>query len=747
MAAVSGRRRWLFVATILTGSFLLFLVQPLVARMALPRLGGAPAVWNSAMLVYQALLLGGYAYAHALSRLTIARQAAIHLAVLVLAGLTLPIALADVIPLTTRGLEAFWVPLLFLFTIGPVFFAVAAQAPLMQRWYAADPQAGDPYWLYAASNLGSFAGLIAYPLLLEPNLPLGRQSLVWSAGYALLIVLVAAAAWARRGRSDRAEETMQEEHDGAPIGWRRVALWLALSAVPSGLMLSTTTHLTTDIVAMPLLWVIPLGLYLLSFVFAFNERSALGFVLARVAPVIVLLAGGMAMVSQSGGSFSIGLATVLMLFVVATALHRRLYLLRPSPARLTYFYLVMSAGGALGGVFTALVAPLVFDWVWEHPILVLAAAALLPDRPLFAWMDRLGLDRRGRRIAVLLLLIAAVAIAGAINGWLVEQRDSLVLVGMMGAAVCGILVLGQRRTMVVVLLVLMLGRGGWQTLDTSFEGARDRSYFGVYTVREQPEDGLQSLISGTTLHGLQFTDPDKARRPTTYYGPDSGAGAALQALPAIGDADARVGVVGLGVGTLACYRRPGQRWEFFEIDATVLRYSRDGTFGFLTDCAPEAPIHLGDARLVLDRFGQVMTHDDRFDALVIDAFSSDAIPLHLVTTEAFGIYRRVLADDGLLMVHISNRFVDLTPMMAALAREHGMLGVLRLDQDPPPDPSLSASIWVVMSPDAGTLAALLSARPDLSWHRLANPAEPVWTDDFASILPFIQWHNVLGSGS
>ncbi|NCP25013.1 MAG: hypothetical protein GW854_12840 [Erythrobacter sp.] len=738
--------RPLFVATVLAGSFLLFLVQPLVARMALPQLGGAPAVWNSAMLVYQALLLAGYAYAHAIARLPLKRQAAIHLAVLALAGLTLPIALADLAPPASQGLEALWVPLLFVLTIGPVFFAVSAQAPLMQRWYAADPNAGDPYRLYAASNLGSFAGLLAYPLFLEPNLPLGSQSWVWSIGYILLIGLVAAAAWMRRGAPIVGDDAIADS-EAEPIGWRRIALWLALAAVPSGLMLSTTTHLTTDIVAMPLLWVIPLGLYLLSFVFAFNERSALGYTLARVAPVVVLLAGGMAMVSQNAASLSIGFATVLMLFVLATALHRRLYFERPSPRRLTLFYLVMSAGGALGGAFTALVAPLLFDWAWEHPILVLAGAALLPDRPLVAWMERLRLTGRQKKIAVATLLIAAAIIAILVNRWVIAQDNTLVLLGMLAVAFCGALLLGHGRAMVLVLAALMLGRGGYQTLATSFEGSRDRSYFGIYTVRDLPEERKRSLVSGTTLHGLQFTAPDRRRQPTTYYGPDSGVGAALGELPAIAGPAARVGVVGLGVGTLACYRQPGQKWDFFEIDRTVLSYSRDETFTFVSDCAPDATIHLGDARIMLDRYRETMGSDDRFDALVIDAFSSDAIPLHLVTDEAFGIYRRTLAEDGLLLVHISNRFIDLTPMMAALAERHGMIAVLRSHQDPPFADGISPSLWVVMARDPASLAKLLSARPDLSWHRLPPPAERVWTDDFASILPFIQWQNVLGNGS
>ena len=733
------RARWLFVATILTGSFLLFLVQPLVARMALPRLGGAPAVWNSAMLVYQALLLGGYAYAHAIARLPVRRQALIHIALLVLAGLTLPFALAD-LPPPTPGLEPLWVPLLFVATIGPVFFAVSAQAPLMQRWYAAEGSAGDPYWLYAASNLGSFGGLIAYPILVEPNLALGTQSAVWSLGYGALVLLVAGAAFTRWKASGAVDEHSEgpKKAIGEAIGWKRIALWLALAAVPSGLMLSATTHLTTDIVAMPLLWVIPLGLYLLSFVFAFNERSRIGHALTRAAPIVVLLAGTLAMVSQGTESLSAGFATVIMLFVVAVALHRRLYDDRPPAARLTFFYLVMSAGGALGGLFTALIAPVVFDWVWEHPILVLAALALLPNRPLVAWMDRLKLDRQARRVAVLGILLFVVILSGMMNGWLTEGRNTLVLAAMVAGAFLGVMLLGRRWAVVLVLLALMLGRGGYQTLATSFEGARERSYFGIYTVRDEEMRGARGLTHGTTLHGLQFSDPLSELSPTTYYSFDSGVGALLENLTEISGEGARVGVVGLGVGTLACYKTDDQHWDFFEIDPEVLGYSQDGTFSFMQRCAPESPTHIGDARLVLEDFAE-----ETFDALVIDAFSSDAIPLHLVTSEAFGLYTSRMARDGLLAVHISNRYINLRPMIAALAQEHGLHGAVRFDNKEL-GPGISPSLWVVLSPDEQRLMRLRHARRDLTWHALPEPAQQVWTDDFASILPYIEWQNVLG---
>ncbi|HEX4847173.1 MAG TPA: hypothetical protein VFV30_03435, partial [Novosphingobium sp.] len=351
-ASATSAQRWLFVLTILTGSFLLFLVQPLVARLALPRLGGAPNVWNSAMLVYQALLLAGYFYAHRLSQMPLKRQGRIHLALLAVAGLTLPITLAD-LPPPAAGMEILWVPALLALTIGPVFFLVSAQAPLMQRWYAAHPGAGAPWALYAASNLGSFGGLIAYPLLAEPLLSASAQSIGWSLGYALLLVLVGLCAWSRSKTADAA--VLQEAHSPAPaVGGRRIALWLVLAAVPSGLMLSTTTHLTTDLFAMPLLWVIPLGLYLLSFSVAFADNRVLARVFTQVAPLFVLIAGGFAASSSNAATLAPVIGSVFLLFIVCVALHSRLYDARPDASQLTLFYLVMSAGGALGGLFTAL---------------------------------------------------------------------------------------------------------------------------------------------------------------------------------------------------------------------------------------------------------------------------------------------------------------------------------------------------------------------------------------------------------
>jgi len=728
-------RRPLFVATILAGSFLLFLVQPMVARMALPRLGGAPNVWNSAMVVYQVLLLAGYGYAHALSRLSLRRQAVVHLALLALGALTLPIALADLAP-PSPGWEVLWVPLLLLATIGPVFFVMSAQAPLMQRWYAADPNAGEPWALYAASNLGSFAGLIAYPLLAEPLLSIRAQSVAWSLGYGVLFLFVALSAWSRWQAPALART--QAEEPAETIGARRILTWLSLSAVPSGLLLSTTTHLTTDVFAMPLLWVIPLGLYLLSFVVAFSDRRGLAQAVTLVAPALMLFAGGYAMISATAGTMTVAVGTLALLFVVAVALHGRMYDSRPGASQLTLFYWVMSAGGALGGVFTALVAPQVFDWVWEHPTLILAAAALLPLPERLDWTRLGGLDPAMSRIALGVLIVAAVFFSGQLLA-LVNDRDhalvQLFLVLLL--TTIGLLLLPWRWTYVGLLLMMMVAQGGLSTIQQTLAGYRTRSYFGIYTVYDNQVEKTRLLVHGTTLHGKQSLEPSRRLEPTTYYGDTSGIGLALDQAPAMFGPHARVGVVGLGTGTLACRHKPGQSWTFFEIDPAVVRFSRDGTFSFLKTCAPDARIVVGDARLELAR-----ARPGSFDVLAIDAFSSDAIPLHLMTDEAVAVYERALSPQGLLMIHVSNNYIELEPVLAAIAARHRLHALVRLDA--PSGELTVASSWVALTRDPTKLATLKAGSRKLEWRAIEPAQGDAWTDDHASVLPYIRWRNILG---
>jgi hypothetical protein len=732
---MTSSRRPLFVAAILVGSFLLFLVQPLMARLALPRLGGTPNVWNSAMLVYQALLLGGYAYAHVIGRLALRRQLMLHVGLLLLAALTLPLALADLSDFGA-GLEVFWVPALLFASVGPVFFLISAQAPLIQRWYASDPQAGDPYPLYAASNLGSFAGLLSYPLLIEPFLPLGQQSLIWSLGYGamvLLLLLVVRARWTSAAPEALAASAPEAVALPNPIGWRRIVLWLALAAVPSGLMLSTTTHLTTDIFAMPLLWVIPLGIYLLSFSVAFAEKRKLARYITIAAPVVVLLAGGMAMVSQSGENPWLLVASVALLFVVSVTLHTRMYDLRPDPSRLTLFYLVMSAGGALGGLFTALVAPLVFDWVWEHPLLVFAAAALIPVGALAQWQRKLAAGSTQRIGMLAAGLVLAMVLALFLFRSVGADAMGTAMAIFLAMAVLALTLKFNRLAFLAVFVLIMVGIGAVGHGRAYARGERVRSYFGVYTVSDLTGYGIRQLTHGTTQHGRQYLDPAKRREPTAYYGRSAGVGLLLANAGEVYGPGARVGIVGLGTGTLACYRAPDQAYRFYEIDPAILDFSTQGKFTFLADCAPNSETVIGDARIALEEEAAA-----QYEVLVVDAFSSDAIPLHLLTREALQAYRRTITDRGALAIHISNRFIELEPVLAALARDAGMAAMVRHD-DPDSSKGLTASKWVVLTQNAASLGAIRQASGAEQWRELAAPADSVWSDQYASTLTQFRW--------
>ena len=725
-----------FVATILTGSLLLFLVQPMIGRMALPRLGGAPAVWNSAMLVYQALLLGGYAYAHALGRLTPARQAVVQLGMMLVAACWLPIGLAGM--RTPAGTSpTLWVPWLLTVSIGPLFFVVAAQAPLMQRWFALRVPDVEPYALYAASNLGSFGGLIAYPLLVEPSLTVAHQRLAWTIGYAALFALVMlcgalvasakpppVAMWQVRGLMPSLPSP----------SLRRRLRWIVLAAVPSGMMLSTTTHLTTDIVAMPLIWVVPLGLYLLSFAIAFASRQRASRAIARMFPVLLVVGAAIAFAGATFYPSVSAAANLSLLLVVAVTLHREMYRTRPDAAHLTSFYLAMSIGGVVGGLFCALLAPLLFDWGYEHPLLILAAALLLRQERLFVPLHRRLGDpvRQGRFRRALAVAIGLLALAA--GGLLIGDPSlgvRLAIVGLL--ALAAFVVVGRRGLFGFAIVAIMLAGGGWQTvLQSAVGGMRVRSYYGIYTISDQP-NATRILIHGTTTHGVQLTGTRRERETTSYYAPSSGVGLAMTAAPALFGGHARIGVVGLGAGTLACYARSGQHWRFYEIDPVVAAIARNRRyFSFLSLCTPGVPVEIGDARLNLAHAPAA-----GLDLLVIDAFSSDAVPMHLLTREAFGVYRRALAPDGLLMVHISNRFFDLEPVLAAAAQADGMAAAIR-DYKPDTAASKAAavrSVWVALSRDRRTLRRLVT-RNRTTWRPLAaREGFTPWSDDFASVLP------------
>jgi SAM-dependent methyltransferase len=733
-AARSGERlvRPLFLATILAGSFLLFLTQPMIARMALPRLGGAPAVWNSAMLVFQALLLGGYAYAHFLSGLRPRAQAGIHLGLFALAALWLPVGLFAWVP-PEHVSPALWTPWFLFASIGPLFFLVSAQAPLMQRWYALEKTRGEPWALYAASNLGSFAGLLSYPFLVEPLLTLRSQSRIWTGLYLLLVLLVAACALTIPAH---AVEQVPAEPSPKPSR-RRIATWILLAAIPSGLMLSTTTHLTTDIVAIPLLWVVPLGLYLLSFVLAFADRRAAADFVTALAPLILLIGGGFAFSEGSRQPVFTATIGLMLLFAVAVALHTRLYRSRPAAGHLTSFYLAMATGGMLGGLFCALLAPTLFDWAYEHPLLLLAAALLLPQVSFVPWADRMpgALLWALAGLAFLLSFAVDLKLGGRlVGGW--------ALLGSVAISITALHFVGRRLLFMLGLAALMLSYGGWEKLYQSGSGMRARSYFGIYSISTRADPPALILTNGTTLHGIENLSPGEAQYPTSYYARRSGVGHALASASVLYGPNARIGIVGLGAGTLSCYFVPGERMTIFEIDPVVVRIATT-RFHFLPRCAPRARIVIGDARLSLSR---APAHS--IDLLAVDAFSSDAIPMHLLTREAMAVYARALAPDGLLLVHISNRYLDLEPVLAA-DRAQGWSGAA-YTYLPEPDEiarSASVSIWVAMARDPAALDRLreASGADRISWRALkARPGFAGWSDDHASILPLLaDWRNWL----
>jgi spermidine synthase len=737
----SPNSRALFLVTILTGSFLLFLVQPMIARMALPRLGGAPAVWNSAMLVYQALLLAGYAYAHRLSREPSRRQAVIHLVLFGVALLWLPIGLANLQP-PADGSPIFWVPWLLIASIGPLFFMVASQAPLMQRWYGLSGNAGEPYALYAASNIGSFAGLIAYPIVVEPFTTLHSQKWIWSGLYLVLIGLVALCAkqlWGARPAAGDAE-TVSAGH--SHIGWTRRLYWIALAAVPSGLMLSTTSHLTTDLMAMPLLWVIPLGIYLLSFSIAFADNRMFANVITRMAPVVLIIAGSFVFIVWGKAAINGMIASLSLLFVVAVALHAEMYRTRPAPSALTSFYLMMSVGGVIGGLFCAILAPLVFNWTWEHPILILAAAVLMPKTGV------IPLDHNNKIVRLVVAGVAVIALVLGVYGGVSEPEIFTWTKVMIAAIIMALSVVtaGFRIPFLLAVVGLLTINGGWDNWQKSTDGSRMRSYFGTYTVTDS--GNARWLMHGTTMHGMQLREDPT--RPISYYPPSSGVGIALTKAPTLFGPDATVAVVGLGTGTLACYRKPGQSWQFFEIDPLMIEIARDRKiFSFIDRCAPDVPITLGDARLTL-----AGVPAGTFDILALDAFSSDSIPLHLLTKEAFATYRRALKPDGLLLVHISNRYIDLNPVVAAEAKANGWFAALR--HDSPTEAFINrgdrASQWIALSLDEAKLRQL-TGKVDTKksryhtadqWLALDNPGKTQpWTDDYASVLPHLSFWKIL----
>jgi hypothetical protein len=687
----------LFCGTLFLSAALLFSVQLMVARMILPLLGGTPAVWNTCLVFFQVVLLAGYAYAHLLpARFGVRGQLLVHAALLLVPLLILPVSVVGWVP-PSEAAPAAWLLLLLSATTGLPFFVVSTSAPLLQQWFArtGHPASGDPYFLYAASNLGSLGALLSYPVLVEPHLGLAAQSRVWSAGYVLLALLVLACA-ARVWRSPVAKTAAADPEKSAagpgpdPRGLRGLARrlrWVALAFVPSSLLLGVTNYLSTDVASAPLLWVLPLALYLLSFILAFARLRLLHPVFVLLLPLgIWLLLEVSALPPNRLKMTEVAGLHLALVFVAMTVCHGELARTRPPAGRLTEFYLLLALGGALGGTFNSLVAPRLFDRVVEYPLLLAAACLLLP---------RMGLPEGRRRLD--LGVTAAV--------------------GLLGAAF-------------VVPLLGVTGRHAFAPVVH-----RERNFFGVLRVEATPANDLRFLFHGTTLHGMQSLLPAARREPLGYF---HRAGPVGRVFDALGGSRKDVAVVGLGAGTLAAYAQPGQRWTFYEIDPAVERLASDPRyFTYLADArerGADAGVVLGDARL------RLRDSDRTYDLIILDAFSSDTVPVHLLTREALRVYLARLADDGLLAFHISCLHVRLHPVVGNLAKDAGLACRIRQDlkiSQADMRAGKLTSEWVVLARRPEALGPLAN---DPHWPPLpGDPASPVWTDDYSNLFRAINW--------
>ncbi len=730
----------LFAGTMFLSAALLFCVQPLLARLILPLLGGSPAVWNTCMVFFQAVLLAGYLYAHAATAwLGVRRQALLHAALVWVPLLVLPLGLvADASrSVPSQGNPIPWLLGVLLASVGLPFFVVSTTAPLLQKWFAGTghPAAHDPYFLYSASNLGSILALLSYPFLLEPLFTLKMQGWLWTAGYVLLACLIAVCAlfvWRARPAATKSETNPGSlATDHFPLTTARRLRWVALAFVPSSLMLGVTLYISTDIAAIPLLWVIPLALYLLSFILVFASRPPLPhYAVSALMPMVVLGALVLFLLGGSHSSWPMLGFHLLAFFVVALFCHGELAQDRPPAAHLTEFYLWLSVGGVLGGLFNTLVPPLLFTQVSvaEYPLVLVFACLLLPvpvaGRSLWArrWLD----------VAVPLAFGASTVAIFFV--WKPPAQLGIPLLVIL-TGLCYPLVSRPLRLALSLLMILV----PLITLDLAGHTLhRERTFFGLLRVTDDPDTSLRKLMHGSTMHGIQDLRPERRGEPLAYYHRTGPIGQVFEDFNARAP-NGRVAAIGLGVGALACYAQPGQDWTFFEIDPAVVRIARNpDLFTYLADCkAHSLQIVLGDARL------QLAQTRECYDLIVLDAFSSDSIPVHLLTAEALGVYLEHLAPGGSLAFHISNRYLDLKPVLADLASTcpAGPLICYARDDVEVSEAETKAgklpSQWVVMARAAADLGPLTS---DPRWQRLPErPGATGWTDDFSNILSVFRW--------
>ena len=721
----------LYSATLVLSAALVFMVQPMFARFLLPMLGGTPAVWTVALLFFQGALLFAYLYVHwTTRRFGVRRQAALHLALVGAAALVLPIGVPDGWGPPTDSTPLLWLLAVMVVAVGLPYFVVAATAPLLQSWLADTdhPDAEDPYFLYRASNFGSLIGLLAYPVLVEPGFTLDGQSWLWSAGYGLLGVLVtgcAAVLWRSPRRAHRPRGEPQPERAAKPITAARRARWVALAFVPSSLMLAATTTLSLSVAPMPFLWVVPLSLYLVSFIVVFSRargRELMHRLAVLAMPVAVVALGVVIVAERSEPLWAVALVHLVGLFVVALVCHGEIAKDRPAAAHLTEFYALVSLGGALGGVFNGVVAPLVFDSLTEYPIAVILACFLLPGRA--SWSDEVSLLRH-----VLPAVVVGAGTLAALELTHATNVGRLLICGVAGLA-CVALARHSLRFGLAVAAVLV---AAWAAaLDQTRVIHQERSFFGVHRVEELGDGLIHELRHGTIVHGGQLGGIGIT--PTTYYHAYGPIGQLIEAIPdrsLLRD----TAVIGLGAGTMACHAVRGEHWTFFEIDPAVERIARNNRlFSFLRDCDGTYDVVLGDGRLSLED-----RPDRSFGLIALDAFGSDAVPVHLLTRQAVQLYVEKLAPHGVLTFHISNSYLDLEPVVGNVASSIGLACYAQSERVSERESNVRyrlSSHWVALartSKDLGRLPA------DGRWHTCHTDGGREWTDDYSNVLGAVRW--------
>ena len=727
----------LFAVTVFASAALVFLVEPMVAKLVLPLLGGSSSVWNTSLAFFQTALLLGYAYAHALQRVkSLKAQALIHCGALVLAAVVLPLRINEVFGPPSSVHPNLWLLGVLMASIGAPFAVLSATAPLTQAWHARTLGAlegKEPYALYAASNLGSLLALLAYPLIVEPTLTVHFQTGAWSAIYAAFVVLMAALAFLVQ-RAGSAPAPAVAAPVAKPVTWADRLAWIALAAIPSSLMLGVTTYITTDVASAPFLWVIPLALYLTTFIIAFQTKPA-------ISPRVTLLLQAIALclcvplLPYRTAFFLLQLTVHLgAFFLTALMCHQALVAKRPDPARLTEFYLWMSFGGVVGGGFNAFLAPVLFNNVWEYP---LALALCCLARP---WGGRRVSREEWVILAFGLVGVAMIPIIQkfvAPHMYLTPVIGSLTQVDLMemviqlnlGVATIAAFLL-RTRGLLMFGMIALLSLSANKAADEVNTTQTWRSFFGVLRQSQTtilPLGEVKMLAHGTTLHGGQAVAPVFACHPLVYYATTTPIGQVFDAVqrehPTV-----RIGAVGLGTGSVASYTRPGDHLTFFEIDPLVIKISTDPShFSYTTRCAKGTVDYvLGDARLTVARQPK-----DAFDILLIDAFSSDAVPAHLLTVEAVRGYLTHLKPDGVLILHLSNRNLDLKGPAQAVAKAAGGVALMQ-DYEPLPE---DAANW------ASAEDALIIGRSQLGlarfivdprWKPAATTVRP-WTDDYTNL--------------